>query len=119
MATDFRDGKTFPRRGRTSLGNALWLARVFDKARASAAGTIHDYIYPCPMDKGVFERWGVTPAEFNDAIRAHASDDEILHWLQSRAPQASIDAANRWLLSEKTENLDRQDAEEGATASPT
>lgn len=119
MATDFRDGKTFPRRGRTSLGSALWLARVFDKARASAAGTIHDYIYPCPMDKGVFERWGVSPNEFDEAIRAHTSDDAILTWLQSRAPQSSIDAANRWLLTEKTGNLDRQDAEEGAGTSLT
>lgn len=114
MPTDFRDGKTFPRRGRDAAEGALWLLRVFDKARASAAGTIHDYIYPCPMDKGVFERWGVSPEEFDAAIRAHTTDDEIVRWFAQRVPQDNVRAANAWLQNEKTENLDRQDAEEAA-----
>lgn len=113
MATDFRDGKTFPRRGREPLDDALWLARVFDKARAAAAGTIHDYIYPCPMDRGVMERWGITPQEFDQAIRTRTTDQTIRAWLAERAPEARIRAANEWLLKEKQENLDRQDAEEG------
>jgi len=116
MATDFRDGKTFPRRGRQALGEALWLARVFDKGRAAANGTLHDYIYPCPMDKGVFQRWGITAKEFDAAIRTHASDEALLAWLQSRTTPERIAAANSWLLSEKIENLDRQDSEEGAGA---
>ena len=116
MATDFRDGKTFPRRGRERLGEAMWLARVFDKGRAAANGTIHDYIYPCPMDKGVFERWGVTPDEFDAAIRAHTTDEALLQWLRERTTPGRIEAANAWLVSEKRENLDRQDAEEGAGA---
>jgi Domain of unknown function (DUF5069) len=115
MATDFRDGKTFPRRGREAMNDALWLARVFDKARASAAGTIFDYIYPCPMDQGVMERWGITPEEFDDAIRTRTTDEAIRAWLAERVPADRIRAANDWLLNEKTENLDRQDAEEGVT----
>ena len=90
----------------------MWLARVFDKARASANGTIHDYIYPCPMDKGVMERWGVTPQEFDAAIRADTTDDRILQWLRARTTPEQIEAANRWLVEEKLENLERQDAEE-------
>jgi hypothetical protein len=118
MATDFRDGKTFPRRGRDPLGgNVLWLARLFDKARAAANGTIHDYIYPCPMDKGVMERWGITPEEFDAAIKTHAADDQILEWLRARTTPEQIERANQWLVAEKQENLDRQDAEEGAVAS--
>lgn len=114
MPTDFRDGKTFPRRGRQAAGEALWLLRVFDKARASAAGTIHDYIYPCPMDKGVLERWGVTPEEFDAAVVAHPSDEEIVRWFDGRVPLENVRAANGWLLAEKASNLDRQDAEEAA-----
>ena len=114
MATDFRDGKTFPRRGRDSIDGVLWLARVSDKARAAAAGTIHDYIYPCPMDKGVMERWGITPEQFDAAIKAHATDAGLLQWLRERTTDAKIESANRWLVDEKIENLDRQDAEEGA-----
>lgn len=114
MATDFRDGKTFPRRGRETQGDALWLRRVFDKARAAANGTIHDYIYPCPMDKGVFERWGITPAQFDEAIRGNDSDEAIHRWLLERTTPEKIRAANEWLTTEKVENLDRQDAEETA-----
>jgi len=114
MATDFRDGKTFPRRGRDEYDGYMWLLRVFDKARAAADGTIHDYIYPCPMDKGVFERWGITAAEFDEAIRTRRGDEAILAWLKARAGDGPRDAANRWLGVDKTENLDRQDAEEGA-----
>ena len=116
MATDFRDGKSFPRRGRAALGDAFWLARVFDKARAFANGTIHDYIYPCPMDKGVFERWGVTPEQFNEAIKSNTTDEQILQWLRDRTTPQQIQAANDWLVSEKMENLERQDAEEGVGA---
>jgi hypothetical protein len=116
MATDFRSGKDFPRRGRTECGGYLWLLRAFDKARAAADGTIFDYIYPCPMDKGVMERWGLTPAEFDVAIAANRTDEAILAWLEARVDDAHRDAANRWLLEEKASNLDRQDAEEGAVA---
>jgi len=112
MATDFRDGKTFPRRGREAVGEALWLARLFDKARAAARGTIFDYIYPCPMDKGVMERWGITPDEFGAAVKAHSTDEALYEWLTSRTTQERIRTANEWLLNEKSANLDRQDSEE-------
>jgi hypothetical protein len=95
----------------------MWLLRMSDKARADAAGTIHDYIYPCPMDAGVMQRWGITPAEFEAAIVQHPDDAALHGWLIARVPRTGIEAANRWLLEEKTGNLDRQDAEE--VSSPT
>ena len=113
MATDFRHGE-FPRRGRDALDGYLWLARVFDKARASAAGAIFDYIYPCPMDRAIFDRWGITARMFDAALDTCQTDEEILAWLKARVPEARRDEANRWLLEEKIVNLDRQDAEEGA-----
>lgn len=116
MATDFRDGKTFPRRGRDLMGEFMWLKRVFDKARASANGTIHDYIYPCPMDQGVFARWGITAAQFEDAIGTHPTDEAIHAWLNERVSEDAREAANRWLVEEKSENLDRQDREETPAA---
>jgi hypothetical protein len=116
MATDFRDGKTFPRRGRARMGDFLWLARVSDKARASAAGTFHDYIYPCPMDMGVFERWGITADEFETALREHDDDASLLEWLAARVSPAQAKAANRWLTEERSASLDRQDSEEGVTS---
>lgn len=114
MATDFRDGKTFPRPGRLKIGPYMWLARIADKGRAAAAGTIFDYIYPCPMDRGVLQRWGVTPAEFDAALAQHADDDGLHAWLATRTDASHAEAANAWLTGEKSENLDRQDREEGA-----
>lgn len=116
MPTDFRDGKTFPRRGRDEFGGYLWLLRVADKGRAHLNGTIHDYIYPCPMDKGVFERWGVTPKEFEAALAAHPDDDGLLAWAKATINDAKRQAANTWLLNEKVSNMDRQDSEEGVVA---
>lgn len=115
MPTDFRDGKTFPRPGRLPLGSGfLWLARVFDNARAHAEGTIHDYIYPCPMDQGMFSRWGITANDFNRAIAEHRDDAAIARWADATIPKERREAANQWLVTERVENLDRQDREEGA-----
>lgn len=94
------------------MGEALWLLRLYDKARAAVAGTIYDYIYPCPMDKGVMERWGITPDDFDAAIAQHETDTAILAWLVERVPPDRICSANAWLTGEKAANLDRQDAEE-------
>lgn len=114
MPTDFRDGKTFPRRGREAIGDVLWLLRVTDKGRASAAGTIHDYIYPCPMDKGMMERWRIPAPEFDEALRRNPTDDDLFAWFTGRVRSEDVRAANEWLIGERSENLDRQDAEEVA-----
>jgi hypothetical protein len=87
MATDFREGRGFPRRGRLPAGRLLWLLRLFDKARAAAYGRI-DVDYD--------------------------NDEAILRWAQQTITKYGIDEANSWLVVEKFENLDRQDREEGA-----
>jgi hypothetical protein len=106
VATDLRSG-------REEIEGFLWLARVFDKARAARNGTIHDYIYPCPMDRGVFDRWGVTARAFEAALETCATDADIAAWLRARVPDDKRDEANRWLVEEKSASMDRQDAEEG------
>lgn len=116
MPTDFRDGKTFPRRGREPIGDALWLLRASDKGRASAAGTIHDYIYPCPMDQGMLERWKITPQQFDEALRRYPDDAALYDWFSKRVRTEDVRAANEWLLRERQENLDRQDSEEAVPA---
>jgi hypothetical protein len=119
MPTDFRDEKTFPRRGREAIGDALWLLRASDKGRASAAGTIHDYVYPCPMDLGMLERWRIAPAEFDEALRRCGDDEQLHAWFKERVRPEDVAAANAWLVRERGANLDRQDAEEGALAERT
>jgi hypothetical protein len=117
MATDFRSGKDFPRRGRDKIGNFNWLPRVFDKARAARDQTIHDYIYPCPIDRGVLERWGLTPAEFDQAIQTIDTDEDILAWVKARVSEERLETANTWVLVDKAASLDKQDAEEGFVVS--
>lgn len=116
MPTDFRDGKTFPRRGREKIAEFMWLARLADKGRAKLAGTIHDYIYPCPIDRGMLEAWGVSVPEFEAALAQHTSDAALRDWLAGCVPAGRREAANAWLVAERSENMDRQDAEEGVPA---
>jgi hypothetical protein len=116
MPTDFRSGKVFPRRGRDELGGFLWLRRVFDKARASRDGTIHDYIYNCGTDQGMFNAWGITVEDFSSAADAAKSDDDILKWAKGRISDSGREAGNKWLTENKTPNMDKQDAEEGVTS---
>jgi hypothetical protein len=113
VATDFRSGRDFPRSGRAEIDGFLWLARVFDKARAARNDALEDYLYPCPMDRGVFDRWGITSRMFDAAVDVCETDDAILAWVRARVTEARRDEANRWLTSEKRANLDRLDAEEG------
>lgn len=113
MGTDFRSGRDFPRRGREEIGGFAWLARLFDKARASQNETLHDYLYPCPIDRGVFDRWGITSRMFDAALDSCETDEQILTWLRARVPDERRNEANRWILEEKAAILDRLDAEEG------
>ena len=101
MPTDFRDGKTFPRRGRESLGGFLWLARVFDKARAKANRTNGAYVYPCPMDRAMIRHWATSPRDFTTAVGENSTDDQIIAWLSERAGPDRMHAANTWLLSRR------------------
>jgi len=65
------------------------------------------------MDRGVFDRWGITSRMFDAALDSCDTDSEILAWIRARVTDARRDDANRWLLEEKAANLDRLDAEEG------
>ncbi len=104
--------RTFPRRGREAIGDALWLLRASDKGRAAAAGTIFDYVYPCPMDQGMLERWRIPLSEFDQALKKHRTDEELFAWFTERVRPEDVRSANEWLVRDRIENLDRQDAEE-------
>ena len=80
----FATKRPFRAAGARPSASALWLLRVSDKGRASAAGTIHDYVYPCPMDLGMLERWGIAPPEFDEALRRHENDEQLYAWFEER-----------------------------------
>ncbi len=60
----------------------------------------------------MLQRWGLSPVQFDEAVKKFASDDEVLGWLESSALSGAADAANEWLIQTWLENLDRQDREE-------
>jgi len=113
MATDFRSGHDYPRRARETYGGFNYLLRVFDKGRASKAGTIHDYLYPCPMDQEVFALWGITAEQFTAALDTCTTDEQILAWLKARVTPEARDAAHEHLTRVRTKNMDKHDREEG------
>lgn len=112
MSTDFRDGRTYPRPGRTIIDGYVWLARASDKARAAGLGKLHDYLYPCPLDLGVMKRWDITPSEFDRAIQEYPDDLELAAWLSGRVNSTAKIIANHWVLYDKAAYLDRQEFEE-------
>jgi hypothetical protein len=112
MLTDFRNDLAAPRSGRQRIGNAMWLLRIADKARASAAGTLGEYIYLCPMDRGMLQHWGLDAQRFEAALTLYRDDRALSAWFASVVSDEAVARANAWLVENWTENLERQDREE-------
>lgn len=60
----------------------------------------------------MLERWRITPSEFDAALKKHGTDEELFAWFTERVRPEDVRSANEWLVTERIENLDRQDAEE-------
>jgi hypothetical protein len=75
-----------PRSGDIALGGIPWLARMIDKARLDAAGTIDEYdlVYPCPMDRSLLRKLNIEAPDFQQIAVSAQTDDEILAALESR-----------------------------------
>ena len=67
----------------------------------------------------MLERWGIAPADFDEALRRHETDEQLHAWFKERVRPEDVESANAWLRRERAANLDRQDAEEGALAKHT
>lgn len=81
--------KSFPRSPAQKLGPYIWLPRLIDKARASLAGTIGEYIYNCPMDQKVFEFLSLKADDFKSTVDESDDDSDILAWVQEHAAKKS------------------------------
>jgi hypothetical protein len=83
----------YPRSPKQLLGGYAHLARMIDKARAKAAGTLGEYVYPCPLDKALLEFLGLG-ADAVFEIATGGTDDEVVRWVQERAtPNSAKDIA--------------------------
>lgn len=74
-----------PRSPRVKLGGFVHLPRLLDKARAAVAGTLGDFIFPCPLDQRFFAFVGFSPELLLAEVRAGRSDSEMLDWVLAHA----------------------------------
>ena len=94
--------KDFPRSMRFKLAGYAHLARMIDKCRAVLAGTVGEYIYPCPMDERLMEFAGITSEQFTAAVKVNSTDEGVVKWLeQTGKPHepGEVEAWNRQLLA--------------------
>ncbi len=76
---------SFKPRGRdVVIGDIPWLARMIDKARAKADGTIDDYIYPCPDDQKLLAKLNMSGDEFLDVIKQNPADEDVISAVKDR-----------------------------------
>ena len=89
--------RQYPRSPKEKLGGYFHLARMMDKAWAKAAGTLGEYIYPCPLDQSLLEFLGVSGDDFFDAVRKHKGDDQkILDWLKEHTKKRGPEEIEQW-----------------------
>lgn len=67
-----------PRSRSMVIGDIVWLARIADKARASLAERIGDYIYPCPADQRFLQEVGLTAEAFTQMVSECNDDEELI-----------------------------------------
>lgn len=65
------------------LSGYPWLPRIIDKARASAAGTLGDYSYPCPIDATFLRAVDMSADDFRE-LAAGSSEQDIVTALRAR-----------------------------------
>jgi len=74
-----------PRGREVVIGDVPWLARMTDKARAKADGTIGEYIYPCPMDQRLLSASGISAEDFLDIATKNKTDDDVVEAFKEKS----------------------------------
>lgn len=88
--------KTYPRSVREKWLGVVQLGRALDKGKAKAFGSLGEYSYDCPMDKGVFDFLGMDGEEFFNVIKNAKSDAEIEAYAKQFIDKKSPEEIERW-----------------------
>jgi hypothetical protein len=80
------DGEWKPRPRPTVIGEIEWLARMSDKARAKARGTIGAYIYPCPLDQRLLAALAIDAETFQRLAVEAESDEQLVGSVRRASP---------------------------------
>jgi Domain of unknown function (DUF5069) len=98
--------KTAPRSVSEMMLGVVQLARVTDKAKALAHGTIGEYKYDCPMDHDFFAYLGMDSQAFLQIVKDAKSDAEIEAYAKTfvaKKDPRNLEAFNkRWLSTAPT-----------------
>ena len=103
---DLRTG--FPRSLHERVGGYAHLARMIDKCRAKLAGTIGDYIYPCPLDQRLLDFAGIDPELLLDQVRRH-QDETVVRWWTAMAKPHSDAEREAWNRVMETRGPDSEE----------
>lgn len=93
---DYTVAGNYPRSGREKLGGVMFLGRTIDKMRASIAGTAGEYNSHRGMSSRVFELFGVTAEQFEEAVRENPSDEGVVAWLQQHGKKPTQDEIDEY-----------------------
>lgn len=102
-----------PRSARVMLGGIAFLARTIDKTRAKLQGTLGPYKVTPGISGYLFEWLGLTEERFDAAVRAAASDEDVVRWVHAHTDQAKYAGLNEMLVNRRI-----RDAEHRASVLP-
>jgi quercetin dioxygenase-like cupin family protein len=81
-----------PRGLDAELEGYAWLPRMFDKARATLAGTAGSYLFGCPVDHTCMALLGIAPEVVLDLAARHADDHAVLDALRAHGIPSPAEA---------------------------
>jgi Domain of unknown function (DUF5069) len=81
-----------PRAMEETLAGYAWLPRMIDKARAADAGTLGDYVHPCPVDRRCLELLRIEPLRFRALASAARTGGEVIAGLERAGARSAADA---------------------------
>jgi len=93
--------KQAPHSPRERLGGFVIAKRAVDKCRASLSGKTGEYNFDCPLDNVLFEFKQVTGEQFEAAVRAAKTYEEVGAWLLANGAKKTPEEIKAW--SDKVE----------------
>ncbi|MBI3969749.1 MAG: DUF5069 domain-containing protein [Chloroflexi bacterium] len=80
------DNEWKPRPRDVVVGGIEWVARMSDKARAKARGTVGAYIYPCPADKRLLDALAIDADTFQQIALNATNNDDLVAGVRATSP---------------------------------
>ena len=102
--------KQSPHSPRARIGGFVIAQRAADKCRALLAGTPGEYVYDCPLDNLLFSFKGITGAQFQAAVQAATSYEEVGAWLQAHGTGRTPGEIQAWSNQMEASSLIKEPA---------